>query len=146
MEIPSVATYWKPVSNLVTLPQRARCQVMYLLFIAISWGFMQMTQLFSIAKSTTLINVLHGVVSRQSVHVVPFTACSCVDSLSMLSLLQHIHVMLIFTWPQTRHHRDAISSRKARWDHANHDPFFIIYGDCHTADHLLLFPLDEGFP
>lgn len=43
-------------------------------------------------------------------------------------------------------HRDAISSPKARWDYANHDPFLIFYGGCHTADHLLLLPLDEGFP
>ena len=42
------------------------CQVLYVLFIAALWGMVQMTQLFSVAKSTTLVNVAHGVVSRHA--------------------------------------------------------------------------------
>lgn len=38
-------------------------QLLYVLFIAALWGMVQMTQLFSVAKSTTLVNVAHGVVS-----------------------------------------------------------------------------------
>ena len=43
-------------------------QLLYVLFIASLWGMVQMTQLFSVAKSTTLVNVAHGVVSGACLH------------------------------------------------------------------------------
>lgn len=43
-------------------------QLLYVLFIASLWGMVQMTQLFSVAKSTTLVNVAHGVVSDACMH------------------------------------------------------------------------------
>lgn len=38
-------------------------KVMYILFIASIWSVVHMTQLLTVAKSTTLVNVLHGLVS-----------------------------------------------------------------------------------
>lgn len=37
--------------------------MIYILFIAGIWGVVHMLQLFSVAKSTTLVNVVHGLVS-----------------------------------------------------------------------------------
>ncbi|CAN0457266.1 unnamed protein product [Discosporangium mesarthrocarpum] len=38
-------------------------QVMYVLFICMSWLALHITQLVSLAVSTTLVNVLHGLIT-----------------------------------------------------------------------------------
>lgn len=53
---------WPPCAAALAPP----VQVMYLFFITALWVVVQMTQLLSVAKSTTLVNVLHGVVSAVS--------------------------------------------------------------------------------
>lgn len=48
--------------------QNSYTWLLYVLFIASLWGMVQMTQLFSVAKSTTLVNVAHGVVTFYFFH------------------------------------------------------------------------------
>ncbi|CAM9880146.1 unnamed protein product [Ectocarpus sp. 8 AP-2014] len=43
-------------------------QVMYVLFIATIWGVVHMTQIFSVAKSTTMVNVVHGLITFYFFH------------------------------------------------------------------------------
>ncbi|CAN0536038.1 unnamed protein product [Ectocarpus sp. 12 AP-2014] len=41
---------------------------MYVLFIATIWGVVHMTQIFSLAKSTTMVNVVHGLITFYFFH------------------------------------------------------------------------------
>lgn len=53
----------KKTSFVVWCYVNEKIQVMYLLFITALWGMVQMTQLMSVATSTTFVNVTHGLVS-----------------------------------------------------------------------------------
>ncbi|CAM9842684.1 unnamed protein product [Ectocarpus fasciculatus] len=48
--------------------QNSYTGVMYVLFIATIWGVVHMTQIFSVAKSTTLVNVVHGLITFYFFH------------------------------------------------------------------------------
>ncbi|CAM9406940.1 unnamed protein product [Pylaiella littoralis] len=48
--------------------QNSYTSVMYILFIVSIWGVVHMTQLLTVAKSTTLVNVLHGLTTFYFFH------------------------------------------------------------------------------